>query len=132
MMSAWLRPVWGRAAGMFSTFTARAGRFGTVAVGALPVSGHSGGGVCEPPCPTWSSARGPTPAFPPTNSTTATAPPTTSNAVRIAIRPRRDDAMGGRRLLRGFENESRRMLDAEGGPYNDPGPPSHIVITSPP
>src|SRR6266516_1891550 len=43
MMSAHDRPVWGRAPGWFSTFTARAGRSGTWPFGPRPVRGHAVG-----------------------------------------------------------------------------------------
>src|SRR5213080_1528269 len=98
MMSAFESPVWGRTDGRFSTFTASAGRFGTVGVvGSRPVSGQSfGGGGGEPPWPAASlpGASGPKPDFPAATRTPTTIPTTTTRPIAIEIsRPREVNAM---------------------------------------
>src|SRR5438034_539691 len=92
-MSAHDRPVWGRAAGTFSTFTASAGRSGTRPPAAfLPDSGQMVGGgdgegdEFDDRVP--SSASGPIPLRPPRYSTPPTTPPITSSVMRTAIRAR--------------------------------------------
>src|SRR5919198_2803072 len=58
MMSAHDRPVWGREAGRFSTFTARAGRLGTLGR-VTPVSGQSfRGGEAPAGDPLWEPPPG--------------------------------------------------------------------------
>src|SRR5947207_3235807 len=96
-MSAQDSPVWGRAAGRFSTFTARARRSGTELFGASPVRGHTGGGgddeaPGEDP-PSLPLATG-TPALPPRNSTAPATPPATTSVTTIeATMPRRVKAI---------------------------------------
>src|SRR5438552_9254613 len=106
-MSAYARPVWGRASGRFSTLTARTGRFGTCPPAAwTPVSGHVVTGLAEDPVPPPSPVPWDGPGLPapsPANSTTpATTPTTVSTAiVDTRVRPRADMAKAEHASYRG-------------------------------
>src|SRR6266571_2126608 len=91
MMSANDSPVCGRAAGMFSTFTASAGRFGTLPpFGPRPVRGQiGGGGGNEAPDGLTPTGRGGFAPPPPVQEARAA-----MATITAANRARLDDVMG--------------------------------------
>src|SRR5213594_4255228 len=106
-MSAHDNPVWGLAAGRFSTLMARTGRCGTPLGRSTPESGHTAGGDGEVDAegfePLGLFASGPTPALPPSARTAAAPPPTSNSATTTpsVARPRLVGVMLGISSLNG-------------------------------